>query len=154
MPWLYSLGILISWFFSLGIPMWLGIDFLQNFDHYTPDITTPSRFFSTIGCFFVLYFLVKGSRAYFHFNIIFLLFEKTRVIFQVSMTLIKNNIIWKYLMKNVMDSHICICQSLLFAFCRIKIFKTIFTLQVHYRNYYNFIYLVIWNLFYIDTMIW
>ena len=128
MPCLKSLGILMSWFFSLGIPMWWDIDFLQNFNLYAPDITTPSRFFSTVGCFFVLYFLVKGSRAYFHFNIIFLLFEETSVIFQVSMTLIKNNIIWKYLMKNVMDSHVYICQSLLFALWRIKVFKTIFTL--------------------------
>ena len=44
----------------------------------------------------------KNSRACFHSTTIFLLLEKTRVIVHLSMTLIKNEIIWKYLMKNVM----------------------------------------------------
>ena len=71
-----------------------------------PGITTSSIFSITVGCF-LLYLLVNtviviaiARKAVECIPIIiFLLLEKTRVIFQGSMTLIKNNIIWKYLAK-------------------------------------------------------
>ena len=46
----------------------------------------------------------KGNRAYFYSNPIFLLLEKTRMIFPLSMALvIKYKTTWKCLMTNVME---------------------------------------------------
>ena len=102
----FSLGILMSCFFSLRILSW-DIKFLQNYDPYTPWYHNVIYIFHHSGLFFVLYLLVNtviviaiARKAVECIPIIiFLLLEKTRVIFQGSMTLIKNNIIWKYLAK-------------------------------------------------------
>ena len=110
-----------------------GFSVLESWCHGTLSFCRILTPISPIFCHSRLFFFnsQKGSRAYFHSNVISLLLEKTRVIFQVSMTLIKNNmkISGEKWVKNVMDSHVYICRSLLSALCgRIKIFKTIFTL--------------------------
>ena len=80
-------------------------------------IASSSRF-PTIGCFFCAVSIsnrndksLKDSRVYSstvsnsnHSNTIFLLLDRTRVFFHLPITLIRNNIIWKYMMKNVMES--------------------------------------------------
>ena len=106
---LFSLGILMSCFFSLRILMSWDIEFLQNYDPYNPWYHNIINIFQHSRLFFVLYLLVNTVIAIVTARkavecisiIIFLLLEKTRVIFQVSMTLIKNNIIWKYLAKKM-----------------------------------------------------
>ena len=55
MLWLFNFGILMSRFFSLGIPMSWDIKFLQNSNPYAPDIATSSISPATVGCLFSVF---------------------------------------------------------------------------------------------------